>query len=60
MRSDRIVAGNVAMCEGVRDRDALMEFRRADDELTFKDLLAYKTSVDLSEPNLGPKRSGQR
>jgi hypothetical protein len=40
MRSDRSVAGNVAVHEGVDDHDPLAKFRRADDELTFKEFLA--------------------
>jgi hypothetical protein len=44
MRSDRSVADNVVQ-EGVDDRDPLAKFRRADDELTFKELLAGKIRV---------------
>jgi hypothetical protein len=45
MRSDRNVADNVIVQEGVDDRDPLAKFRRADDELTFKELLAGKIRV---------------
>jgi hypothetical protein len=45
MRSDRSVGGNFAVREGVDDRDPLAKFRRADDELTFKEFLAGKIRV---------------
>jgi hypothetical protein len=45
MRSDRNVADNVIVQEGVDERDPLAKFRRADDELTFKELLAGKIRV---------------
>jgi hypothetical protein len=40
MRSDRSAAGNIAVHEGVDDHNTLTKFRRADDELTFKEFLA--------------------
>jgi hypothetical protein len=58
MQSNRIFDGNAAVREGADARDTLTEFKRADDELTFKALLAGKISVDLSGPNLGPKPHG--
>jgi hypothetical protein len=53
MRSNRIFDGDVAVREAADARDALSIFRRADDELTFKELLADKA---LSGPNAGPKQ----
>jgi hypothetical protein len=45
MRSDRSVADNVVVQEGIDDHDPLAKFRRTDDELTFKELLAGKIRV---------------
>jgi hypothetical protein len=45
MQSDRNITGNVAVHGGVDDHDPLAKFRRADDELTFKELLAGKNRV---------------
>jgi hypothetical protein len=42
MRSDRGIADDVAVHEGADGRDPLAKFRRPDDELTFKELLAGK------------------
>ncbi len=40
MRSDRGVAGDVATHEGADDRDPLAKFKRPNDELAFKEVLA--------------------
>jgi hypothetical protein len=56
MRSDGIVTGDAAVQKRFDDRQTLMEFRRADDELTFAELLAGKSYAGLSSPDLGFRR----
>ena len=49
MRSDRGVANNVVVHEGVVDRDPLAKFRRADDVIIFE-LMTFGSGAIASPP----------